>query len=496
MNIDFDPYAILGVAPDASIEEIKEAYRRAARRLHPDRNQHKGALAQFQDINAANEILGEPDTRHSYDSRAKRHKPRKYEFLMRVTSSKRSVQPMDEPQVIYLLVEIMPDTKAVEEQEELMRESHLNLTLVLDRSNSMKDSRMEHVKVAVNRIIDQLSVDDILSVVMFNDNADLVIPATRVSDKAGLKARVSMMNAFGSTEIYKGLAAGIEENRKYLSPKLVNHVVLVTDGNTYGDHDRTVALVKQAAADGIVTSAMGLGSDWNEDFLDELASLSGGACEYINSPTAVVRFLNDHVRNLSNVFVERLMLSVAPDADVNLETAFKLSPHSQPLLVNEAAIPLGNLPINRITSLLLQLEIPPVQGDGFRSVARLVARGDILVNEEQGFQALSDFSVGISADAQFEETPTALLDALGKLTLYRMQERAQEALEQGDVGEATRRLEVLATRFYERGEEELAQQTLAEAQQVAYTNALSDKGRKALKFNTRMLLGSGTKKID
>ncbi len=76
---------------------------------------------------------------------------------------------------------------------------------------------------------------------------------------------------------------------------------------------------------------MGLGSDWNDKFLDELASVSGGTCEYIKSPTAVVRFLNDHVRSLVNVFVERLQLSVAPDADVRLETAFKLAPNSQPL---------------------------------------------------------------------------------------------------------------------------------------------------------------------
>jgi Ca-activated chloride channel family protein len=69
-----------------------------------------------------------------------------------------------------------------------------------------------------------------------------------------------------------------------------------------------------------------------------------------------------------------------------------------------------------------------------------------------------------------------------------MQERAQEALERGDIQEATRRLENLATRLMELKQPELAQQARAEAQQVAYTNSLSDKGRKALKFHTRQLL--------
>ena len=104
------------------------------------------------------------------------------------------------------------------------------------------------------------------------------------------------------------------------------------------------------------------------------------------------------------------------------------------------------------------------------------------------FQALSDFSIGIARNAEQEETPPALLDALGKLTLYRLQERAQEAVESGDIQEATRRLENLATRLFEQGQDELGQQALAEAQQVAYTSSLSDKGRKALKFQTRFLL--------
>ncbi len=488
MNIDFDPYVILGVANDASFEEIKDAHRRAVRRLHSDTNPNKGAVAQLQDINVAYGLLSEPDKRERYNQQIKKLPPRKFDFLLRVTPSKRSLAPMPEPQVVYMLAEILPDPRAREQQDVVTRQSRLNLTLVLDRSNSMNGVRLERVKVAAHQIIDQLNADDVFSVVSFNDYADVVIPATSVQDKTGLKAHVSTMNASGGTEIFKGLQAGIEENRKYLAPKLVNHIILLTDGNTYGDHERCVSLAKKAASEGMIVSAMGLGSDWNDKFLDEIATVSGGACTYIKSPSSVVQFLNDHVRSLVNVFVERLQLSVAPDADVRLETAFKLAPNSQPLSVDEPELALGNLPVNRITSVLLQFEVPANLQEGFRSVARLIARGDILANDDPHFQALSDFSIGISRNAEQEETPPALLDALGKLTLYRLQERAQEAVESGDIQEATRRLENLATRLFERGQDELGQQALAEAQQVAYTSSLSDKGRKALKFQTRFLL--------
>jgi Ca-activated chloride channel family protein len=147
-----------------------------------------------------------------------------------------------------------------------------------------------------------------------------------------------------------------------------------------------------------------------------------------------------------------------------------------------------------MTSVLFQLELPAQMKEGFRPVARLAVYGDILGQTMRPHVAVSDISLGVSAESHNEDPPANVLDALGRLTLYRMQERAQDALERGDTQEATRTLENLATRLFEHGEEELAQQALAEARQVAYTSTLSDKGRKALKYQTRsLLLGPGSR---
>jgi Ca-activated chloride channel family protein len=101
---------------------------------------------------------------------------------------------------------------------------------------------------------------------------------------------------------------------------------------------------------------------------------------------------------------------------------------------------------------------------------------------------LSDVSLEAMDNPPVEDPPVAILDALGKLTLYRMQERAQAALEAGDIEEATRRLENLATRLLERGEDELASEAKSEAHRVKHTRAFSDEGRKTLKYQTRHLL--------
>ena len=487
MSFDgIDPYNLLGVSQLATFDDIKAAYRRAARRLHPDANPNPGANTQFAQINAAYELLIDPNRRKGYDARAAVNAAEQLHFTLRVMPSKRRIPPLQEAQVIYLLAEIFPDPRA--NQESFKRESRLNLCLVLDRSNSMNGARLNEVKVAAHQIIDRLNENDILSLVAFNDRAEVIIPATSVTDKAALKARVSMMSATGGTEIFQGLQAGIEQTRTYLAPRLINHVLLLTDGHTFGDQDKALALAREVAPEGIIISAMGLGQEWNDKFLDELASSTGGSSSYINSANAVVRFLDTHVRNLSNVFADRVQLSIAPDPDVRLELAFKLTPSPQELDITQGYIPLGGLQRGRNISVLMQFELPSDLRTGFRSIARLVVVGDILADRVRRFNALSDLSLEISPDQTNENPPTAILDALGKLTLYRMQERAQDAVQRGDVRQATRHLENLALRLQAMGETDLAQQALREAQQVAHTAALTDRGRKTLKYQTRHLL--------
>jgi molecular chaperone DnaJ len=62
-----DFYEILGVSRDADKEDIKQAYRRLARKYHPDVNKEEGAEERFKEINRAYEVLSEPETRAQYD---------------------------------------------------------------------------------------------------------------------------------------------------------------------------------------------------------------------------------------------------------------------------------------------------------------------------------------------------------------------------------------------------------------------------------------------
>lgn len=67
-----DYYAVLGVAPTATAEQIRQAYRRLSHEFHPDVSDHADATVRFQEINEANEVLSHEAKRREYDRRHRR----------------------------------------------------------------------------------------------------------------------------------------------------------------------------------------------------------------------------------------------------------------------------------------------------------------------------------------------------------------------------------------------------------------------------------------
>ncbi len=62
-----DYYKTLGVSRDAKVEDIKKAYRRLARKYHPDVSKEAGAEEKFKEVNEANDVLSDPEKRAAYD---------------------------------------------------------------------------------------------------------------------------------------------------------------------------------------------------------------------------------------------------------------------------------------------------------------------------------------------------------------------------------------------------------------------------------------------
>ncbi|HLB49179.1 MAG TPA: DnaJ domain-containing protein, partial [Anaerolineales bacterium] len=163
-----DLYACLGVERTATTEHIRQAYRQAARRFHPDVNPDPLAQEEFKLIAAAYEVLYDRQRRAEYDSRSTRSNPI---FTSSVTSSRAKLLRLPEPQIVYILAEIAARPDAP------VQSPPLNLCLVIDRSTSMQGARLDQVTSAAVQIVDSLDDQDIFSVVTFSDRAEVVLPA-------------------------------------------------------------------------------------------------------------------------------------------------------------------------------------------------------------------------------------------------------------------------------------------------------------------------------
>jgi Ca-activated chloride channel homolog len=487
----FDPYAALGISQDASQELIEIAFSLMEKRYTAlERNKRTTSITeQYRDAKRAYEMLTNPNM--ALPGKYTRIAQPRQQFVMKVATSRTQLPLIEEPQVLYARLDFQP-MEMIQSTAERSA-SHLNLTLVLDRSNSMHGTRLDRVKAAAFQIIDNLTPGDVLSVVAFSDRAAVLIPATKVKDKPALKAQVTMMAAFGGTEIYHGLNEGIKQNREFFDPKYVNHIILLTDGNTYGDEEQCLQLATNASVEGIGISAMGLGTDWNDDFLDTLASRTGGTSQFIRNVSEVAMFINNHVRHLSSTFAERMRLQIELAEGVTIDQMFKIAPLPQPIEINENEIRLGVLEARRPTTVLIQFRITARQEEGIFNVARLIGMGDILVNEQPAYFVLHDVITEITALPFDDETNTQILDALSRLALYRMQEQANDSIKRGDFEAATSRLERLATRLLAMGQGALATQVLNEASVVKTTHMLSAEGKKTIKYNTRILINTELK---
>ncbi len=480
---DLDFYQVLGISRTASMEEVRTAYFEAARSLHPDVNPLPEARERFLLVQRAYEILSHPERRAEYDLTLPFIQPAP-SVSMTVKYSRSQLPMMDTPQLVYALVEFVCTAKPATDQF-----IPLNICLVLDCSSSMKGERLDMVKSSTLQMLRLMKPNDLFSVIAFNDRAEIVIPTTRISDAAKVESRISMLQTAGGTEILRGLEAGfgqLQQRGNFSNPPM-RHLILLTDGHTYGDEENCIQIAQEAERDGVVISAFGIGSDWNDKFLDKLTGISGGNTLFINSANDLERFLEQKIRDASKTFAHSVAFQFSKDPNVELRYAFRLSPDNAPLSV-ETPINLGPLQYNKHLSILFEFYIPRLpQPSGRLQLAEGVV--DLQSPLQRNSVRLGlELERPVSTSGEPETPPLNIVEALQKLTLYRLQERARNEVASGDLVKATRHLQYLATHLLSSGNRDLAHTVLIEAEHIKQSRQFSREGDKRIKYGTRALL--------
>lgn len=482
MSEKTDFYNRLNLSPNASEKEIRRAYRQAVKKAHPDVNKRDGATRLFLDIQEAYKVLSDPKLKEAYDEGREPSEPSRVKTA--VTYSRPALYRIDEPQVIYALLHIIT-TQKQEENPELP----INVAILLDTSTSMQGRRMQLLKAATREITRDLTEEDRFSIITFNDRANVLIPSYHERNLSQIEAKINSLIAEGGTEIFQGLEAGFHEVRKVITHNYVNHIILITDGHTYGDEGNCLNLAEKAAELDIGISGLGIGNEWNDEFLDEVTTTAGGQSFYIEHPKEVKDFLKGTISNLKKSYSRNIMLNINKSAGVNLLSAFRLLPEVSPLSPTPQ-IQLGSLKYDKPHQLLLEFLVKPLPED---IETFLIADAHLEIKRKK-----SSFTIPLalnrpinSQEAEPVPPPDMLYRAISRLTLYRLQEKAQEDLKKGKPDVAYQRMINLASHLMSKGEDSLAKTAMEEADHIKSHHTFSPDGKKQIKYGTRRMMLPG-----
>ncbi len=385
-------------------------------------------------------------------------------------------------QVAYVLVEAKPT--------EMMAQVRmpLNFAIVLDRSGSMKGAKLNSVKEAVKALIDQMAEGDYISVVTFDDTVQIIVPAQPAMDKTGIKLAVDRIRDGGGTTMSLGMSTGLNELRKYASPSMVNRMVLLTDGVTYGDTDRCRALADDAAREGFTIMPQGIGADWDEDLLDNIGRRSGGKeAEFIRNPGEAAARFQTEFNSAVSVAVRNAQMILHLSAGITPKRAVKVLPQISDLGQNvlgdrQVVVPLGDLEKDTPQAVLFEVSIDPKPAGVFRiAVAELTY--DVPAMNAQNQQLRTDIVVGFTQDPnQAQAVNAVVMNYAEKANAHRLVTRVLE--EYKATGKVTTRLSPNVTRVLD-SETQAAIEQLNAGQQIS-SEQVKSIGNKTRKLTQRL----------
>ncbi len=392
----------------------------------------------------------------------------------------------DQTQIAYVLIDIKPDVS------HFTNETNLNLSLVMDRSASMKGEKIENVKKAIENIIDRLGADDYLSIVTFNEEAEILLPGQPVSDKAELKQKVNQLTYSGGTAISKGMSEGLNELRKSLSDDRINRMIILTDGQTYGDEAQCYKLAEEAEEDGIIITALGVGDEWHDEVLDTIAARNGGKSDYIATPDDIISIFDEETQSFKNIVTENNKLTLRLANGVTPKKICRVIPYISELEYdsfseNEVTVDIGELDqISGLTVLAYLMVSPRKQGQ-FR-IAQVELTYDVPAENNYGQKTRSDIITHFSDNAmEAKKINPRVMNIVEKVSAYDLQTRALSQVVGGDIPGATRKLRAAATRLLDMGENDLASAAFEEAENLEKSGSMTSSGTKKLRYETRKL---------
>jgi Ca-activated chloride channel family protein len=240
----------------------------------------------------------------------------------------------------------------------------LNLSLVIDRSGSMQGQKIVDARQAALSMVDRLRRGDRVSIVSYSDDARVDVRSTVVNQRSRrtIKRAIRRISASGSTFLSGGLEAGIREARRHLRGDQANRVLLISDGlaNQGVTHIPELnRIVRTATQDGIATTTLGLGADYNEDLMTAVANHGGGNYYFVERSEELASVLDQELDQMMATVAGGATLELSLEDGVTVEEVFGYAWNKKG---KRTEIRLGDLFAGQRRSVLVKLRVPRTVG--------------------------------------------------------------------------------------------------------------------------------------
>ncbi|TGL86945.1 VWA domain-containing protein [Leptospira congkakensis] len=259
-----------------------------------------------------------------------------------------------------------PANPKIEERKPLV------IGLTIDKSWSMKGEKMEAVIDASCALVNWLTRHDAVAIVAYSADVQIIQPVTHLTEKVSVTDKIRNIQVATSTNLSGGWLSALKGLSQSKIPNAYKRVLLLTDGNPTSGIKEKEALVKIAEdhlAMGISTTTIGVGNDFNEEMLVEIAKAGGGNFHYIDNPEKAADIFFDEFGDIGALYAQAIdvELQLAPGVrlkQVLSETSHQIAEEFDEFLGDSKTISrqkinlqLGDLRADDIRNLVLRLEI-------------------------------------------------------------------------------------------------------------------------------------------
>lgn len=317
----------------------------------------------------------------------------------------------------------------------------VNLSIVIDRSGSMKGTRLRNAINAAIGAVERLKDGDMVSVVTFDTRTQVVVPSSVIgnSTRGSVVSAISGITLGGDTCVSCGIETAMSEmSLGSGSDSRISRMIVLSDGDAnHGLRDIPGfrSLAQRARDKNISISTVGVDVDYNERILSAISVESNGRHYFVENDAALQRIFEGEAESLTQAVASGAEVEVELGPGVELDRVFDRSFRRNG---NRVTVPLGTFSNGDVKTILMKVKLP-TSSDSTLAVASVDMRYRDLIKNEDG-RCAGKLGVAL-VDRDASELDGVVAGRVNRSETAATLKEANSLFAQGKVEEARRRIQ-------------------------------------------------------